>query len=148
MRYMFAVLFIPNGPQLPGPLGNPLVLALIVIVLLAIVVAIIGLLMFRGGKSKQNANAAAPGGVPDWQRQGQPTDNAWGQQPGGWGAQGVPQQPGAWGAQGVPHNSSRVAGAHKEFRNSQEPGAHKGFPTTTAAGWLGRTRSSATAATG
>ncbi len=121
MRYMFAVLFIPNGPQLPGPLGNPLVLALIVIVLLAIVVAIIGLLMFRGGKSKQNANAAAPGGVPDWQRQGQPTDNAWGQQPGGWGAQGVPQQPGAWGAQGVPQQQQ--PGGWGAQGVPQQPGA-------------------------
>ncbi|HET8852105.1 MAG TPA: FHA domain-containing protein, partial [Ktedonobacteraceae bacterium] len=127
MRNMLAVLFIPNGPQLPGPLGNPLVLALIVIVLLVIVVAIIGLLVFRGGKSKQNANAAAPGGVPDWQRQGQPADNAWGQQPGGWGAQNAqqqPQQPGAWGAQGVP-------------QQPQQPGAWgaQGVPQQQPGGW-------------
>ena len=139
MRNMLAVLFIPNGPQLPGPLGNPLVLALIVIVLLVIVVAIIGLLVFRGDKSKQNANAAAPGGVPDWQRQGQPADNAWGQQPGGWGAQNAQQQPqpgawgaqsaqqqpqpGAWGAQGVPQQQPGGWGAQGVPQQQPQPGA-------------------------
>jgi hypothetical protein len=103
MIQTLAVLFIPNGPAIFGV--SNLIVILVAIILIAVVVAIIFLVVLRnGGKSKQPAGSGAP--MPDWQRQGQMADNAWGQpqqqQPGGWGAQGVPQQPGAWGAQGVP----------------------------------------------
>src|SRR5712692_11035358 len=105
MRHMLAVLFIPNSPAIFG-ISN-LVVILGAVILIAVVALIIGLVVLRnGGKSKQPTGAGAS--MPDWQRQGQPVDNAWGQQqpqPGAWGAQGVPQQqprPGAWGAQGVP----------------------------------------------
>jgi hypothetical protein len=98
-------------------LGNPFIIIIGAIVVIAVVIAIIGLLILRGGgKSKKGANAA-PGGAPEWQRQGQQaapggwnqqaqaTDNPWGQpaqQAGAWGMQGsqqpAQQQP-AWGQQ-------------------------------------------------
>jgi len=112
MRQMLAVLFIPNGPAIFGV--SNLIVILGAVILIAVVALIIGLVVLRnGGKSKQPAGSGTP--MPDWQRQGQMADNAWGQpqqqqQPGGWGAQGAPQQPGAWGAQGVPQQQQQPGG--------------------------------------
>ena len=105
MRDIFAVLFIPNSPALFG-ISTTLLIIIVAIVLVAVAAAIIGLVVFRGGKSKQPATPGAPGGMQGWQGSGQPVDNAWGmqpqaQQPGAWGVQPQAQQPqpGAWGVQ-------------------------------------------------
>jgi len=113
MRHMLAVLFIPNGPAIFGI--STLIVILGAVILIAVVALIIGLVVLRNGsKSKQPAGSGAP--MPDWQRQGQTTDIAWGQpqqqqQPGGWGVQGVPQQQQAdpWGGK-THHSHRRVPG--------------------------------------
>jgi len=80
----------------------------------AIVILVGAILLFRSPGKNKGANADKSGGASGWQPQGQQqampggwnqagmggsADNAWGQQqqPGAWGAQ--QQQPGAWGAQ-------------------------------------------------
>ena len=129
MRQMLAVLFIPNGPAIFGV--SNLIVILGAVILIAVVALIIGLVVLRnGGKSKQPSGSGAP--MPDWQRQGQPADNAWGQplqqqpQPGAWGAQGVPQQqpqPGAWGAQGVPQQQPQPGAWGAQGVPQQQPQA-------------------------
>ncbi|MFL5590093.1 MAG: FHA domain-containing protein [Ktedonobacteraceae bacterium] len=80
----------------------------------AIVILVGAILLFRSPGKNKGANADKSGGASGWQPQGQQqampggwnqagmggsADSAWGQQqqPGAWGAQ--QQQPGAWGAQ-------------------------------------------------
>ncbi len=116
MENILAVLLKANGLGLSGLIGNPIVIIGAIIVI-AVVIAIIGLLVLRGGGKSKRGAAAALGGTPDWQRQGQqgawnqqaqPADNPWGQnqpaqQPGAWGMQNpAPQQPGAWGMPNAP----------------------------------------------
>src|SRR6266567_265915 len=92
----------------------PTTVLIIAGLVVAVVILIGAILLFRSPGKKKGVNAdksaAAPGWQPQGQQQGMPGgwnqagtggagDNAWGQQqqPGGWGAS--PQQPGGWGSQ-------------------------------------------------
>jgi len=149
MENILAVLLKANGLGLSGLIVNPIFI-IGAIVVIALVIAIIGLLVLRGGgKSKKGANAAALGGTPDWQRQGQqgapgawnqqaqPADNPWGQnQPGAWGMQNAPQQQaGAWGSPGPA--SPQQAGWGMQNAPQQQAGAwgSPGPASPQQAGW-------------
>ncbi len=93
---------------------NPIVIIIAGLVLAAVIL-VTALFLFRNSGKKKGAKADKTAGAPDWQRQGQPgaagtwnqpgvggqADNwAQQQQPGAWGAQPpAQQQPGAWAAQ-------------------------------------------------
>src|SRR3989440_6474173 len=115
----------------------------------AIVILVGAILLFRSPGKNKGANADKSGGASGWQPQGQQqampggwnqagmggsADNAWGQQqqPGAWGAS--QQQPGAWGAQpsaqqqqpgawGAQQQQPGAWGAQSSAQQQQPPGA-------------------------
>lgn len=102
-----------------GLAGLPNILLVIAGLVLAVVILVGAVLLFRSS-GKKGAKAATGSGTSDWQRQTQQNapgawnpqsgmpDAGWGQQsqvqqPGGWGAPpSQSQQPGGWGAPGSP----------------------------------------------
>jgi hypothetical protein len=112
----------------------PTTVLIIAGLVVAVVILIGAILLFRSPGKKKGVNAdksaAAPGWQPQGQQQGMPGgwnqagtggagDNAWGQQqqPGGWGAS-PQQQPGGWGAQSSAQQQPGGWGASSQ----QQPG--------------------------
>src|ERR1051326_7754157 len=116
----------------------------------AIVILIGAILLFRSPGKNKGANADKSSGAPGWQPQGQQqampcawnqagmggsADNAWGQQqqqPGAWGAQPSAQQqqqPGAWGAQPPASQQPGAWGAQSSAEQQQQPGAWGAQPS-------------------
>src|SRR5947208_9824241 len=115
----------------------------------AIVIFVGAILLFRSPGKNKGANANKSGGAPGWQPQGQQqatpggwnqagrggsADNAWGQQqqastwgaqqqPGTWGAQSsAQQQPGSWGSpQQQPGNWGAQSSAQQQPGNCGSP---------------------------
>src|SRR5579859_3231806 len=94
-------------------LQNPIIIIVAGLVLAAVIL-VTALFLFRNSGKKKGAKADKAAGTPEWQRQGQQgTAGPWNQpgvggqaenwaqqQPGSWAAQPpAQQQPGSWGAQ-------------------------------------------------
>src|SRR5947209_29845 len=114
----------------------PTTVLIIAGLVVAVVILIGAILLFRSPGKKKGVNADKSGAAPGWQPQGQQQgmpggwnqagtggagDNAWGQQqqPGGWGASSQQQQPGGWGAQSSAQQQPGGWGASSQ---QQQPG--------------------------
>src|SRR6266567_4805543 len=120
----------------------------------AIVILVGAILLFRSPGKNKGANADKSGGASGWQPQGQQqampggwnqagmggsADNAWGQQqqPGAWGAQSSAQQqqqPGAWGAQAPPQQQSASPWGTQAPPQQQSSTWGNASPSTPSAG--------------
>jgi FHA domain len=116
---------------------NPIVIIIAGLVLAAVIL-VTALFLFRNSGKKKGAKADKTAGASDWQRQGQPgaagtwnqpgvggqADNwAQQQQPGAWAAQPpAQQQPGAWGAQ-TPAQQQQPGAWAAQPPAQQQPGA-------------------------
>jgi hypothetical protein len=133
------VTFAAFGGLIPTP-----ILVAVAVLVIAVVVGLVAVFLFRGGKKK----AAGPAAMPDWQRQqagaggqqnpwGQQGQQAWGQQaqqPGSQAGWGMPatQQPSAagWGAQAAQQSGGWGTPA------AQQPGGwDAAAQQPSAAGW-------------
>ena len=119
----------------------------------AIVILVGAILLFRSPGKNKGANADKSGGASGWQPQGQQqampggwnqagmggsADSAWGQQqqPGAWGAQpsAQQQQPGAWGAQAPAQQPSASPWGSPSSAQQQSSTWGNASPSTPSAG--------------